>query len=288
MNIITRLHKTISHFTWDIAYTDFCPSLLTEGINWRNVRTVKNPYKNKWFADPFILDNTESQLTLLVEEFDYSFKKGRIARITINKNTNTIDNCNIILELPTHLSFPAIYRRDGKVFVHPENSASGSSYIYEYDVANDRLVNPRLMIDQPITDAIIKQEGDKYKMFATCMPNPNGEILKEFVSNSFIGGYKEIGQTIYPNNTARMAGHYIISDGIDYRPAQCCKDEYGQAVVIYDDKDLITTIVPKLSKYDGLHTFNVYDHVLVMDLKKYDYPRTHRFFTSLKRRHEKK
>lgn len=43
----------------------------------------------------------------------------------VNKKDNEIKECSIILDLPTHLSFPVIYNVDGEIYVHPENSASG-------------------------------------------------------------------------------------------------------------------------------------------------------------------
>lgn len=283
MNIITKLHKKLSHYTWDLAYTTYENSFFTEGVDWKNVRYVKNPYKDKWFADPFLLDNTPTYLQLFVEEFDSHIKRGRIARITINKSTGEIEDCHIILDLPTHLSFPATYRVEGRIYVHPENSESGGSFIYEYDREKDQLVNPQLMIMQPVTDAVIKKEDNQYCMYATCVPNPNGTVLKKYVSGHFIGGYSESGELFFPANSARMAGHFLPYGEKMIRPAQCCKDDYGQSVILYYGNQQLMTITPKLLKYSGMHTINVLGDIMILDLKIYDYPMTHGIMSFIKK-----
>ena len=48
------------------------------------------------------------------------------------------------------------------------------------------------MIEEPITDAIIKKINNEYYMFGTKLPNPNGNYMHIYKSSNFIGGYKEI------------------------------------------------------------------------------------------------
>ena len=39
------------------------------------------------------------------------------------------------------------------------------------------LIEPSLMIEEPITDAIITKINNEYYMFATTLPNPNGNYM---------------------------------------------------------------------------------------------------------------
>lgn len=55
------------HYTWDLAYGEYSDSIVTDGITKRVVKVINNPYKDKWFADPFILSDSQSTLVLLVE-----------------------------------------------------------------------------------------------------------------------------------------------------------------------------------------------------------------------------
>lgn len=282
----------IAHYGWELAYGS-TPADIASGKNiLKEMHEIKNPYRSKWFADPFILDVTDNEIELLVEEFDDCVKRGRIAKIRIDRQTDTITDCKIVLDLKTHLSFPVIYRIDGNIYVHPENSASGSSYIYKYDKATEMLVEAELMLDEPVTDAIIKKINNEYYMFATKLPEPNGNIMHIYKSDSFVGGYKEVYSIQYKDYHARMGGDFIINNGKNYRIAQDCNGAYGKGLIIesfelkteeFSGKTVKEIYMPFFSKYEGIHTYNTYGDYYIVDLKKYDYPLIHKFVTCIKR-----
>jgi hypothetical protein len=272
MSILRNIKESLVHYSWELAYFDFDKKILTQGLDFSKIHIVKNPYKNKWFADPFILRDTELELTLLVEEFDYDVKRGRIAQIVIDKYKNAIVACDIILDLPTHLSFPVIYRIGDKIIVHPENSASGASFMYEYDESTKKLINPKKVLDEPVTDAIIVKERGFFKMFATKLPEPNGCNLRTYVSKKLTGPYTLSEVDKYPHYRARMAGQIITSEGKNIRPAQDCEGAYGKAVIFYDDHTEVGEIRPSSYKYAGVHTFNKLNDICIIDIKRFDYP----------------
>ncbi|MBR5033749.1 MAG: hypothetical protein IKX71_00415 [Bacteroidales bacterium] len=262
-----QIKEYLLHYTWDLAYGRFDSSVADEGVSYNHLTIVKNPYKNKWFADPFILREDNNDLHLLVEEFDFGVGRGRIAHIVIDKSTNKITCCKIILEAATHLSFPAIYEIEGKLYVHPENAASSKSIIYEYNQEQEALVNPMVLIDEPLTDAIIHRAGDLYEVVSTKNPTPNGNMLYFYRSESFFGPYTLADKVAYPSNKARMAGAFLG----DVRPAQNCNGAYGRSVVFYKNNKEIKELKPSGVKYAGLHTFNTLNNTFVVDLKKYDF-----------------
>lgn len=271
MGFIDKIKVKLLHYTWTIAYGHYDESIITHGIDVNKLHVVKNPYKEKWFADPFILEEDECSIHFLVEEFDKNVGRGRIAHIIVDKKKDVVTDCIIVLEKPTHLSFPAIYRMEGKIYVHPENYASGKSFIYEYDRISDSLINPIIISEKPLTDAIITVASKGYKLYATLGTNPNGSELSVFNSNLFLGTYEEKGIEQYPNNTARMAGYMIETKDGFVRPAQNCDGAYGKNVIFYKDNHGIGALYPWWP-YSGLHTFNTYGSSYVIDLKKYDYP----------------
>lgn len=272
MSILRKFKKKLLHYAWDLAFFECNLDFIEHGIDFSKIHIIKNPYKNKWFADPFILRVTEQNLILLVEEFDYSVNRGRIAQIVIDKVKNEIVSCDIILELPTHLSFPAIYRSGGKILVHPENSASGASYIYEYDESLKKLVNPIEVLNEPITDAIIISDNEGYKMYATRVPEPNGCNLRVYSSRNITGPYTAERIEVFPHCRARMAGNFIEKNGEFIRPAQDCEGSYGKAVIFYSGCNVIGEIRPPAYKYAGVHTFNILDNTCIIDIKIWDYP----------------
>lgn len=276
--------QKLAHYTWDIAYGVYSDKIITDGLKGVKLHVVRNPYKNKWFADPFILEENENSIQFLVEEFDFSVGRGRIARLKVCKKSNKIIDCSIILDLPTHLSFPVIYRVDDEIYVHPENSASGASYIYQYDRSADRLVNPQIMVDEPVTDAIIREDGEMYRMYATRIPDTNGCTLHEYVSKSLLGPYRHVGENLFDKNTARMAGMFLTNAyGQIIRPAQNCFGGYGKAVIMYEGHKTLGRLTPTSYKYAGIHTFNTFEGTFVIDLKKYDYPLIYKLSRILKK-----
>lgn len=280
---MSSLKEKLAHFTWDIAYGIYTDSILSYGLEGVGIHIVKNPYPNKWFADPFILDEDERTIQFLVEEFDFSVGRGRIARLKVDKTDDVIKECNIILDLPTHLSFPAIYRVNGVVYVHPENSASGASYIYRYDKEADKLVEPKMMVDEPITDAIIRRDESGFKMFATRVPESNGCILHEYRSEDLFGPYTHVSEETFNLNTARMAGMFIESEQGLIRPAQDCFRDYGKAVLMYKGHEELFRLTPPSYKYAGIHTFNTRGNTFVIDLKKYDRPILHKLIRIIRK-----
>lgn len=274
--------RWLLHYTWDLAYGRYDDCILTKGLGGVSLNLVVNPYKNKWFADPFILDETGSELHLLVEEFDFDVKRGRIAHLTIEKVRNRITDCKIILDLPTHLSFPAIYREGDTVYVHPENSRSGKSYIYRYDIKNESLVDPVCVCEEPIADAIIVYKDCHYEMYATCDPNPNGDTLFQYEAEKLSGMYRKVSKIVYQNNVARMAGAFLATDIGLVRPAQDCNGSYGKAVLFMKGDEILSELRPNGVKFAGIHTFNTLGNTFVIDFKKYDFPLLYYLKTKLK------
>ena len=266
-----KIKKRLLHYSWSLAYGDFDESIVFNGLSIDDLHFVNNPYENKWFADPFILEDGLDTIDLLVEEFDNVINRGRIAHLIVDKKTDKIVHCNIILDLPTHLSFPAIYRCNDKIYVHPENYKSGNSFIYEYDYLNDILINPVLVSNEALTDAVIVRKGDHYEMYSTLGENPNGGDLIIYRADSFLGKYTKISQQHFSHHSARMAGSFIQTSIGEIRPAQLCDGAYGRAVLFYHRDKVVGRLSP-WGLFDGLHTFNVYKSKFVIDLKKYDFP----------------
>lgn len=52
---MSSLKDKFAHYAWDLAYGTYSEKIILEGLKGVKINVVKNPYKNKWFADPFIL-----------------------------------------------------------------------------------------------------------------------------------------------------------------------------------------------------------------------------------------
>ena len=235
----------------------------------------------KWFADPFILDYDEETIDLLVEEFDYKVHRGRIAHIIIDRGSWTIVACRIILDLSTHLSFPAVYRIDGKVYVCPENFESGAHNLYFYNQKEDKLEFVKTLYNDKLTDTTLTEIDGRWYMLTTSIPHPNGHTLEIMCSDQFDGDYRKVQEVVFTERNARNAGQLFCYNGCLLRPAQFSDNVYGRAIIF---QKVTVDAEGKLSfeniyRYDsthnkynvGTHTYNEYKGMAVIDIKGYRY-----------------
>ena len=127
-----------------------------------------------------------------------------------------------------HIKLIPVYTIEDKVYVLPENSQSGKCLIYEYDEYNNCLTNPVVLVDEPLTDAVIRIEGDKYYIYSTKLPVPNGNVLDVYESNVFLGPYVYKKSIEFNNHCARMGGQFFECNNLLIRPAQDCNGAYGE------------------------------------------------------------
>lgn len=269
-NFFVNLYIKLVADRWGLGFIE---EPIEDVINGKpyTIRYVTGIPKDRWYADPFILDYNEDVIELLVEEWRYKLHKGRIAKLTIARNNYVLIDETIILDLETHLSFPFIWRKDEAVYVCPENGESGTWNRYEYDRALNKLINKQTIAPLPLTDATITDFYGDDLIFSTSLPKASGNILTVY---SLEG---EVLQTItFDNKVARGAGAWLSIQGKVVRPAQDCNGGYGKAVVLQevthkDDgsfffKDIFTIKSTNPSFQRGCHTLNSYKNLTVVDV----------------------
>ena len=264
--------KNYSSETWNIGFIQNSLESVLRGEPLQ-VKWVKHQYKKSWFADPFILDVTDTEIHVLVEEFYEPIQRGRIARLIIDRNTYELKKSDLVLELPTHLSFPAIIRKDNKILIYPENGESGELNVYQYEPETNKCVKVKTILNEAVADAVIARiDGEEY-LFCTKQPNPNGNLLDVYL--------KEADETFvareqhsFDEHVARMAGDFFEYQGKLYRPTQECNIQYGHAVTLqevtrkngkfeFHEVCRMHSVHPQLTI--GMHTFNMYKGLIVTD-----------------------
>lgn len=286
MQKMNSLAEHLRRYRWDLALAPLQGHTTWESLA-QTFRIVRPP-RGVWYADPFILSVRGDEIQLLVEEFTYSIGRGRIARLRIDPHTMRIVESKILLDLPTHLSFPAIVRQGPDVYVMPENSEASRLCLYR--LLDDELVPHRTLCSLPLTDAVPLSEGGRRLLLATRLPRQNGRemtVLKE------TAGTWQVCQTLLlDDETARSAGHLFHYHGQLVRPAQDCVHGYGNALVFQRltftaEGELRVEEIMRakpLKGYEGMHTFNTHEGWAVVDLHTRQYPRLHRTLQALKHR----
>lgn len=288
MNLIRKIQY--NQF-WNIGFCNQNAEELIREKVLRPVQWLKHPYRDRWFADPFILKVTDSQIVVFVEECPMENPKGIICELVIDRKTMRLKERYVLLEKDTHLSYPAIIRHEGKVYVYPENGASGKMNIYEYDEDNHRLVNPTCILEEAVADATIYQHGNVFYMTATKFPDTQKRLFL-YRADSLFGPYKHI----YVNpvqeslSCSRNGGNHFAAYGSLYRVAQDCSERYGGALSIMSvnyipsfKESLIFGIKPERGRYGlGLHTINFKNGICVVDSFGYFIPFLGRLYYKLR------
>lgn len=273
LKIFNCLVNYIKATKYNIGFIDGSLQSVLDGepikVNW-----LKHHYKDRWFADPFIMDVTDSDIIVLVEEWNDHIQYGRISKIVVDKKTFMLKSLKVMIDDGTHMSFPAIERVDDGVYIHPENCVVGKLESYKYNEQEDCFEKIGVLCEEPLTDsATITLFGRKF-LFSTKVPDTNGKDLGIYEWD--LDKRRFIFQTNYHfnDNISRMAGNFFKHCGKIYRPAQVCIKSYGDAVslqeVMFENgkwnfRELRRVYSPNSELDLGFHTFNFYKDVIVVD-----------------------
>lgn len=286
MSLFQRIINKPIDQKWEIGFLDVSIDDLLNGKPY-NINVIKHHYTQGWFADPFVLDVTEDNIFLLVEEWHYADRRGRISKLTIDRKTYTLMDVTPLLQLGSHLSFPAIQRVGEEVFVYPENAKGKGLVMYRYNKQAEVLEECGVLTTMPLLDAVItKGFGPEY-VFATTLNNPSRELLWfELVDGKAI----ESGVITLADETARNAGDWFVRDGRVYRPAQDCNQNYGGSMILqevslyggeFSFKDIVRIETTSKRYNTGCHTLNQYKDVCVVDVHGYKYPKLAKIWNSI-------
>lgn len=281
MGLKSRLLKYLNNQNWNIGFVSTSPKELVENQKLGRVEWLKHPYKDRFFADPFIYNVNDEEIVVFVEEMEFSKPVGRLSELVVDAKSKRLISKYTLLELDTHLSYPAIIRQGNDVLVCPENGASGKLSLYKYNSKTHKLEFISVILEESLADATIQQVGSTFYMFATKVPNTQGDLFL-YQSTRFDGDYQEVGLISKGRENARPAGDLFKVEGVLYRPAQNCSKGYGGATEVmqvtkcedgcFEEKHMFS-LFPTSFRYNlGLHTLNFHENIGVIDGYGYLYP----------------
>ncbi|MEI9809897.1 MAG: hypothetical protein WDO16_19645 [Bacteroidota bacterium] len=231
-------------------------------------------------ADPFIFKTDDGRINILFESVSTSSLDGKISLMVCNDLLDPVLQ-KVVLDTKDHLSYPFVYKENGRIYVFPENAFSGSLNCYEFDPLQRTFINKKEVIKAPLLDSTILKYENRYWLFATMLGDTYNSDLHIFYSDSLLGPYTpHAGNPVKQMlDGARPAGNFIEVDGAIYRPAQNCSNYYGESMTINKIKTLTTTafseeeyMVIEPNKNDefnyGIHTINVVDDIIIVDGQK--------------------
>lgn len=290
MKMLERLINYIKATKYNIGFIDGSLKSVIDGrevkVNW-----LKHSYKDRWFADPFILDVTNDEIILLVEEWYDKINRGRISKLTIDKKSCELKALRVMIDEGFHMSFPAITRKVDGIYIQPECGLTRGLMEYKYDEVTDSFLSGKIISELPLADSVRNNLFGSDMMFSTKLPDANGKELGIYEWNKSTNRYDIKDYYHFDENISRMAGNFFTYNDNIYRPAQVCIKSYGDAVslqkVMHDDRgwyfEEIRRIYSPNPDYDlGFHTFNIYKNVIVVDALGYRKPKLTRMLRAIK------
>lgn len=264
----------LSFHRWNIGFIEASINDVINNSDFK-VKWVKHKYRDRFFADPFILDYNNNQIRVLVEEYPFFTRKGIISLLTINRRTYDLIDKHVLIDKKYHQSYPFILRYGEKIYIIPEASESGALWIYEFD--GEKIIDRRLLLQEPLLDSTIIQYKSKWWLFCTKRGNASNRDLFVYVSDNPTGGYEAISKEPLKSNlsSSRPGGYMIEYDNEIFRVTQDCSKTYGGGITLTKvtnlsgdtfKEDIIKPIEVNLSDFnEGFHTINEYKGLIVVD-----------------------
>lgn len=289
MGIFSKLY----YHTWNIGFIEQkIDDVIVSTETKVHVHWVKHHYKDRFFADPFILSVDDKIINVLVEDFPYYHKKGLISLLVIDRKDYRLLERKVILKQPFHMSYPFIQRNeDGSVrWVAPEASASGHLYRYAVNPSTHMLEGQKVLMNEPLLDSTIIKHNGLFWLFCTKKGIDSNRSLYVYYSEKSEGPW-----TPHKNNPvvedaaiARPAGYVVEVKGVLYRVIQKCDKHYGEAINVSridvcNENEFRETHVKELRAQGGefsggFHTINGLDGLCVVDGVKVEFRPVHRIW----------
>ena len=267
------------YHTWNIGFVELSPEDIVKSDSTQiQVHWVKHSYKDRFFADPFVLSVDDKEIRVLVEDFPYYDKRGVISLLTIDRKTYTLLEKKVVLKQPFHMSYPFILRKDdGDIWIAPEASQSGNLFYYSMNQRSEMLENQRLLVNEPLLDSTIVKYNGQWWLFCTKRGDASNRDLFIYYSGNPEGPWMPHAKNpvISDMAMARPAGYFVEDGEVLYRVIQKCDRHYGEAINISKVMKLSTTeyeevFVKELraqkDEYDhSFHTINGFGNITVVD-----------------------
>ena len=210
-------------------------------------KRIPLPSNDHFQADPFMVDEGEKSY-LFYEELDYKTLKGYLLVSEYDETKKAFGNPHEILRKPYHLSYPNIFKHEGKYYMIPETHENETVDLYEAEKFPLKWKKVRTMLSGlKAVDATLYQKDGLWWMFVNIAAKEgfslNDELYiyycKDFRTDDWTP--HKMNPVVCDVTSARPAGHLLEKEGKLFRPAQDCSGVYGRGMVINEILELSET-----------------------------------------------
>lgn len=228
--------------------------------------------EDRFWADPFLLERTDSSLTILCEEFDYETDLGTVVQVKAATD-GTVESVTPILGTGVHESYPFPFTHDGRQYCLPEVSETGHILLFErHDDGSWTVVDHLLPGVAGLDPTLVIDPAGLFWLFATVADAP--QTLRLWWAEELHGPWTEhVVSPIQLGRGARPAGRIFRVGDTWRRPGQNSSVRYGGSIVLYSIDELsiesyreheMGEIGPP-DGFEGTHTLDGDGEVTVID-----------------------
>ena len=203
-------------------------------------RSVKD-VKADFVADPFMVFE-ENRWYLFFEVMNKETNTGDIG-LAVSDDGKIWMYQKIVLDEPFHLSYPYVFKKDGKFFMMPETNAEKSIRLYEAtNFPYEWKFAATLLSGLNFTDSSIFNYNKRWWLFTETDPQKDG-TLRLYYAGDIFGPWTEHPQSPIvedDENIARPGGRVIDFKGDIYRVAQDDWPTYGNKLRVFKIDNLTT------------------------------------------------
>jgi hypothetical protein len=203
------------------------------------------PPKDRYWADPCVVFENGKHY-IFFEEVIYNKKKehGHICVTEIDSDGKTSDPVTVLKE-PHHLSYPFLFKHEGKHYMIPESFEKSAIPLYEaVNFPYEWKFKMNLMEDVKAVDATVFFKDNVFWLFTNIQELEGASSSEElflFSSDNLFSGKWEshpANPVVSDVKSSRPAGRIFYHNNKLYRPSQDCSFRYGYSTVINEITEL--------------------------------------------------
>ena len=270
------IHKSLYLNQWSIFIGSIDQSI-------QNYTEILPP-KGCFWADPFYIEQ-DSRRYIFFESLNYKENIGRIEWVELNENYQVIEHGSADLGICSHLSFPNVFKHQDAIYMIPEAAETGCISLLKATNFPQKWEKVYELVSgvQAADSAVIEHNGLWY-LFTT--HGSLSKITADLELQIYISDTLESNNwTLHPCapikidvRGSRLAGALFQKNGQLFRTAQDGTIRYGRRVALYLVEELTPTSYKETFMHyiepnwetdiDRLHTYNVYDQTVVLDVSR--------------------
>jgi hypothetical protein len=203
------------------------------------------PPRDRFWADPFLLTE-DGRHFIFFEDFLYSEQRGLISMI--EHKDGEIRDYREIIDVPYHLSFPFIFRHEGRIYMLPESHKNNTIELWACKAFPHEWEKSHVLMDGvQAVDTVLFENDGRWWMFTRLRRARQANIseIHIFYSNHPLSTdwrAHPLNPVVRNARVARMAGRvFRDSDGRIIRCAQDNRFRYGSGIVFCE----VTKLTPE-------------------------------------------